>query len=637
MIFHRPPVFVNVSVKAVQKPRFLNNAIVDLRTIHYNTPMRFRKKLVLWFFLVMFIPAIIITVAVFVISRNVIEGQMVELAGANIMAVQAAMEQHLFFAAEVTTLVYTSPAIQDILSSKVSSNAVDNIIKARLLDEALNSHVMSSYFSQTRFSIYPFIYLNNRPELISHSPYRKIRDISEVKDQYWYQQMQNRNLMYTVNVSERKMIVARKLFDLSNVDVPKYSALFTLEINTQYFNELLFSFKSFYNSSIYILNEYNTTVLGSDQISTGDNRLIQFMEFDILGLDGFVQGNARPLSSIQKVGKKRAIVTAYKLRNNWTALSITYLNEINLPGQVFSATVLAILIVCTGIALLMALRFANTLSVPIVTLVRSMNSINDSLDINIDYHGHDEFADLIDQYKNMMRQIRGLIDELYVSEMNKQKAELDAKNAELQALQAQVNPHFLYNTLDLINLYAIKHNVPVISEMIDSLANLFRYTLNSSGVIITLDQEINHTRNYLKLQSVRMGDNLRYVFRIPSALRNIRIVKLILQPLVENSIRHGFIVKHGPLEIIISAQREGENTVIRISDNGAGADIGELEELLAGRSDDRTSTYFAISNVHYRLRQTFGKRYGLRFARNEGAGLSVIITIPTVWEAGTNA
>jgi two-component system sensor histidine kinase YesM len=133
-----------------------------------------------------------------------------------------------------------------------------------------------------------------------------------------------------------------------------------------------------------------------------------------------------------------------------------------------------------------------------------------------------------------------------------------------------------------------------------------------------------------------MRDNLRYRFQIPGELRNVRIVKLVLQPLVENSIRHGFTGKQGPLEITIDARREGENTVIQISDNGAGADAEELEELLAG-GGERVSPSFAISNVHYRLRQTFGESYGLRFTKNDGAGLSAIITIPTVWENPSNA
>jgi two-component system sensor histidine kinase YesM len=470
-----------------------------------------------------------------------------------------------------------------------------------------------------------------------------------VENQYWYQEMRDRNLLYTVIVNERKMIVARKLFDLGNVDVPKYSALFTLEIGSQYFSRLLDSYKSFYNSSIYILNDHNVIVLGDNQVSTPENQVIQTIDFNT------------PISGIQKVGGVRAIVTADKLRDlNWTVLSITYLNEINLPERVFSFAVLAILLACIVITLVVALRFADTLSAPIVTLVNSMNSIGENLDISIDYKGHDEFGDLIEQYKNMMKQIHELIDKLYISEMNKQKAELDAKNAELQALQMQINPHFLYNTLDSINLYAIKYNAPVICEMIDSLANLFRYTLSSSGAVTTLDREINHTRNYLKLQSLRMGDNLRYTFQIPGELRNVRIVKLVLQPLVENSIRHGQAAgggvvqpssltsrtegthgqaagKREPLEIIISARREGENTIVGVRDNGAGADIGELEELLAAAPGDNSSASFAISNVHRRLRQTFGEIYGLRFIRNEDAGLLSIITIPTVWKEDNNA
>jgi two-component system sensor histidine kinase YesM len=574
----------------------------------------------------MLIPTTIMTTVVLVVSRNIIEEQMIELAKKNLLAAQAAIEQHLFFVGEMTTLAYTNPTIQNILSSKPSDNTVENIINSRLLDEALNGHVMSNYFSQNSFPIYPRIYLINRPELSSRNPYSRVHDISQLEEQYWYQQMENRNLMYTAIISDRKLIVARKLFDLRNIDVPKYSALLTLEINIQYFNDLLHSYKSSYNSSIYIINEYDTIVLGSDNIATMENKLIQSMDHN------------KPLHGISKIGKNRAIITADKLRYiNWIALSITYLNGIDLPERVFSVTVLAILLACILMALITALRFADTLSDPIIALVHSMNSIGDNLDINIEYKGHDEFKELIEQYKHMMRQIHELINKLYISEMNKQKAELDAKNAELQALQTQINPHFLYNTLDSINLYAIKYNAPVICEMIDSLANLFRYTLNSSGAITTLDREINHTRNYLKLQSLRMGENLRYSFQIPGELRNVRIVKLVLQPLAENSIHHGFTGKRGPLEIIISARREEGNTVISIRDNGAGADINEMDEILASEPGDNVSTSFAISNVHRRLWQTFGEQYGLRFIRNEEAGLTSIITIPTVWKEGDDA
>jgi two-component system sensor histidine kinase YesM len=256
----------------------------------------------------------------------------------------------------------------------------------------------------------------------------------------------------------------------------------------------------------------------------------------------------------------------------------------------------------------------------------------------IDYDKNDEFGYLITHYNNMLSKIRELIDKLYVSEMNKHKAEIDAKNAELEVLQSQINPHFLYNTLDSINLYAIQHDVPVICEMIEALANFFRYTLNSGSPVITLRDEIAFTKNYLKLQAMRMGNDLQYSVNVPQDILNERICKLVIQPLTENSIVHGFNGKTLPLKIDISARKSGGNVIVSISDNGKGADIERLKQRLNEKSppgnepaeDDRKiKRYFnAVNNVHRRLQNAFGDGCGLDFRSNESGGLSVDIIIP---------
>jgi two-component system sensor histidine kinase YesM len=274
----------------------------------------------------------------------------------------------------------------------------------------------------------------------------------------------------------------------------------------------------------------------------------------------------------------------------------------------------------------MAFVFSNTISKPIVSMVNSMKTVGDNnFQVDIDYRGDDEFGYLFSQYKSMISQIRDLIDKLYISEMHKQRAEIDVKNAQLEALQTQINPHFLYNTLDSINLYAIKYNAPVICEMIDSLANFFRYTLSGGRAVISLDEEITHTKSYLKLQSLRMGGSLRYHFDIPGELRSVRIVKLTIQPLVENSIKHGFDTNKGVIEIDVSARRENDAVKIIIQDNGTGADISRLEGMLAR---DGHSASFAVGNVHNRIQNTFGREYGLSYQKREGGGLSVEIRIP---------
>jgi two-component system sensor histidine kinase YesM len=160
------------------------------------------------------------------------------------------------------------------------------------------------------------------------------------------------------------------------------------------------------------------------------------------------------------------------------------------------------------------------------------------------------------------------------------------------------------------------------------MANFFRYTLSGGSAIITLKEEITHTRNYLKLQSMRMGSDLKYDIAISGELQNVRIVKLVMQPLVENSIMHGFKNKKRPLEINISTRRHNEDVVIVIKDNGTGADSGAMNRLLGDSSYSANSNYFAVNNVHKRLQNTFGTKYGLRFFSEPGAGTSVHITIP---------
>jgi two-component system sensor histidine kinase YesM len=160
------------------------------------------------------------------------------------------------------------------------------------------------------------------------------------------------------------------------------------------------------------------------------------------------------------------------------------------------------------------------------------------------------------------------------------------------------------------------------------MANFFRYTLSGGSAIITLQEEITHTRNYLKLQSMRMGSDLKYDIAVSGELQNVRIVKLVMQPLVENSIIHGFKNKKRPLEINIAARRNNEDAVIVIKDNGAGADTAAMNRLLDEPSDSASSNYFAVSNVHKRLRNTFGAKYGLRFFSEPGGGISARITIP---------
>jgi two-component system sensor histidine kinase YesM len=601
-------------------------------TSTYSPGGMFRHKLILCFIIIMSIPTVMITSAVFISSRSIIAEQMLELTAKNFHSVKLAIQNRLFYMAELGAFAYTDPDILSVLASDVSDDMAENIIKTHTLERAIKGYVR--FFSPAinqdldYFPVTSKLYLKDRPELVPNNIYSPIFDLCSLESEYWYHDMPDRSRIIFVDTNIQRLIILRKIYDLRNVDAPRFTALFALETPVFYFNNFLRSANAIKDARTFILNEYGTIVLSSDGISTEENELILKIEHDG---DSF---------SKQKINKRESVVISEKLSGfGWTLVSINYTDSINLHERVFTAVVILILLLCYAISVLTAVFLSRAVSKPIVSLVDSMSRVGDNnFEIMIDYNKNDEFGYLITHYNNMLSQIRELIDKLYVSEMNKQKAEIDAKNAELEVLQSQINPHFLYNTLDSINLYAIQHDVPVICEMIEALADFFRYTLNSGSPVITLHDEIAFTKNYLKLQAMRMGKDLQYSVSVPQDLLNERICKLVIQPLTENSIVHGFNGKTLPLRIDISAIKSGGNVIITISDNGNGADIEELKQRLNEKTpssnesavnDKKIKRHFnAVNNVHKRLQNTFGGGYGLDFRSNESGGLLVDIIIP---------
>jgi two-component system, sensor histidine kinase YesM len=239
----------------------------------------------------------------------------------------------------------------------------------------------------------------------------------------------------------------------------------------------------------------------------------------------------------------------------------------------------------------------------------------------LNYKRNDEFAFLISAYKKMVGQIKDLIDKLYVSELNK-------KEAELKSLQSQINPHFLYNTLDSVNWLALKHNVPDISTMVTSLSDFFRYSLNKGQNIITLADEKKQVDSYLGIQKIRFKEKLDYLIDFPDDILECMTVKLIMQPIVENSILHGIEKRRGMGTISIQATKKDNIIEIKISDDGIGTDVNELNDLLLNKSNNTKS--YGIRNVNDRIKSTFGDSYGLLFYNNQPSGVIAVITIPII-------
>ncbi len=216
--------------------------------------------------------------------------------------------------------------------------------------------------------------------------------------------------------------------------------------------------------------------------------------------------------------------------------------------------------------------------------------------------------------------------------------ETEKTTAQFKALEAQINPHFLYNTLETIRSIALQSRVGSIADMCKSLADMLRYSISRNTEFVTLGDELRHIRNYMNIQMQRFGDKIEIEYLVDEELFKYKIIKLILQPLVENAIFHGLETKRGKGRILISAYKEADSIYINIVDDGLGVDPEKLEMLNAvfqglvdlEHSDVGSNKGIGMFNVNSRVKLYYGSRYGLCISSVPGAETLIRVHIPAV-------
>ena len=236
---------------------------------------------------------------------------------------------------------------------------------------------------------------------------------------------------------------------------------------------------------------------------------------------------------------------------------------------------------------------------------------------------HDEIGTLISEYNDMMEEMKELVEAKYLSGVN-------LKAAELKALQAQINPHFLYNTLELISSYSYLQKYKTIDKLIGSLSSFYKLSLNRGEDIYQIWQELQLVEAYFSIQNIRYPGALTLCLDVPQALLQYSIPKITFQPLIENSISHGIMCKKEKSgTITITGTVYEEYYTIRIEDDGTGMDADTVDLLNSAFIDDsRSASHYGIQNINYRLQLYFGPQYRLEFASVPGKGTTVTLRLP---------
>lgn len=456
---------------------------------------------------------------------------------------------------------------------------------------------------------------NTRDPLVNEEWYKKA--IERPDELQFFSNPVGRNIKnYSENSSDEILSISKAMVNSDNGEI---LGVVLIDINLKKFEEIIKNNYIGEKGFFYIIDNNNNIVYSPV------NPIIYRINNEML--TGYS-------NSVVKIINNESFQLVYETseKTGWKTIGVFSLNDILKDVNTIQKFGIAIGVVTLIIAIYSAIVFTNT----IVTPLKEMNNLmkkaeSGDLEVRFDEKKYkDEFRELGHSFNHMIKEIKSLIDMVYEEQKNKRKAEM-------KILQAQIKPHFLYNTLDTIAWMAEEYEAKDIVEVVTALTKVFRIALNKGREIINIKEEKEHVYNYLLIQKVRYEDKLDFYINCPEEFNNYLILKLTVQPIVENAIYHGIKQKRGKGHISIDFSIKEDVIVIEISDDGAGIKEGKLNEINYMLENDDVSNItsssgsgFGIYNVNTRIKLTYGSKYGLKYYSEINKGTRVEIIIPIV-------
>ncbi len=452
-------------------------------------------------------------------------------------------------------------------------------------------------------------------------------EISELKNMRWYKEMKakgeqikvlgrvknsqftqiNNNGDYSISIAASTQAVDS--YPLNEVE----TAYFTFRENT--FDKLYSGLKLSNVGRIDIIDQEGNL------ITSGDNNISQILkEQNIMDNDyGWFR---------YAEGRQDLLITYYTVPStSWKVINTTSYKE--LTSGVDRIMTILVGIFLALLALFVVVFFASTMStivLPIKHLISNMKKVEEgNFKTGIPVRGEDELALLNASFNNMVKEIQNLVHRI-------EDEKTEKMHLEIRTLQYQINPHFLFNTLNSITMMAGIYGVDNIKKMTEALTRLLMNTLEKGGIFTTVEKEFETLKSYVHLMKVRYGDRFDAEFSSGDEVDNLYILKLLLQPIVENAILHG--MKEDVFEklvITIDAKKTSDRLMIVISDNGTGMSGEQVEKILeSGSGPKRGFNRIGVENVNQRIKLNHGSDFGLKIASSVDSGTEVTFELPVI-------
>lgn len=570
------------------------------------------KKFTIEFFVWLIVPLILL----FIWINNDIQR---ELSKENCQTTLAVLKQ---------TKIPLMNAIKDI--EAVSLEGIENDRLQRYLEQKSLNEAQLKQFSQelnddfgnilylqksiTNFSIFnEKNILFQTGKILSCPPIKCINAIKNLKgEMLWKPAQINEHYLLENDKNEYEVVCYRAINSLQ-----KYHKILAYErigIQETYFSELYESIVKEGTKNIFIMDQHGNVISSLQKEKLGKNVWQELNLTDMLDAsEGYYVDR-----------EKGCIVSYYYLKDiNWYVVKIDEIGSI-----MENELAIIVIFICMVMVLAFAVFFyymqKKRVITPIVRLSSDINKFKQGdYEAFSDSNSKDEIGMLNDNFIEMSHHIQNLIESVY-------KSQLKEKEAQLKCLQSQINPHFLYNTLDSMRWMAIKQHHFDLAEQIEALSELFRHALNSGKEMTTVAEEIEHLNNYIIIQKNRFGDRIKTEVKVDPRLNRCVVLNLILQPLVENAIVHGIgkKVDGGTIKVLV----EAKNDILcyTVEDDG----VGTSQEIIRKKLEDQTEIQdtLALRNIDQRIKYKYGRKYGITFYSEKDIGTTVKVTLPLQYE-----
>lgn len=464
-------------------------------------------------------------------------------------------------------------------------------------------------------SVYIFDASGNEYSVGSQDDLKFIPD--KIQDAAWYKSVLTKKGSYILSLNgggafrhdpEDNFISMIRL--IRDINTTEALGVLIINISANTFKDSFANITSNYTTDVTILDQNNHSIIKSNGVDmdTGD-----LAELFINQKQGFL---------IRNVNNTEYLLS-YLLedRYGWKIVSAMPVKELSNETSVPGLIGFAIIMINSVLLFIGTIFTSRMITIPIKKLLKSMKGVEkgEFNEVSIKT-GKDEIGQLRDGYNIMIREIQNLIKRVITEQKVKRKAELNV-------LQAQIKPHFLYNTLDSINSLALMGETTSVCNLVEALGSYYRISLSKGKEVITIGQEIDMAENYLKIQKMRYPDLFTAHFILDEKCNSYKILKLVLQPLVENSLYHGIRNKDGGGVITLKTEHLIDSIRITIEDDGIGMSKEYIDQIL-GNSTEATHTSFGLKGTIERLSIFYGTEDCFHIESEEGIGTRITILIP---------